>query len=177
VNRASEVKFRRNDSNVTLRAGPATSNNFATMEIIPGSWTGRYRLSITFGGRDWEAVLSGQLHTWGHALNSSQAFAGESLFGPARFSKAVARALLEHSAGSRRRPRSRPRLMSTSSTAGPDKAFAKAELGEAGKPTQIDVAIEGMFSRWCATDAISSKLSSRSLSRLVSRREARQECA
>lgn len=36
-----------------------------------------------FGGKEWEALLSGQRHRWGHALNSSQAFA-VNLFGPAR---------------------------------------------------------------------------------------------
>src|SRR5258706_15613372 len=30
---------------------------------------------------------------------------------------------------------------------GPDEDFAKTELGEAGIPTQIDVAVEGIFSR------------------------------
>ena len=96
-----------------------------------------------FGGRDWEAVLSGQLHTWGHALNSSQAFA-VNLFGPARFSKAVARALWNTlpAAGDGPGP---DRVDVHFEYSGPDKAFAKAELGEAGKPTQIDVAIEGMF--------------------------------
>ncbi len=96
-----------------------------------------------FGGRDWEALLSGQLHKWGHALNSSQAFA-VNLFGPARFSTVVAKALWNTLPAARDSP-SPDQVGVHFEYSGPDDAFAKVELGEAGKPTQIDVAIEGMF--------------------------------
>ena len=96
-----------------------------------------------FGGRDWEKVLSGQLHTWGHALNSSQAFA-VNLFGPSRFSKVVAGALWNTLPAGRDCP-DPDRVDVHFEYSGPDQAFAKTELGEAGKPTQIDVAVEGVF--------------------------------
>jgi len=114
VNRASEVKFAERLKR-HLESWARDVEQFRDDGDHPWVLDRSVSALNYFGGRDWEAVLSGQLHTWGHALNSSQAFA-VNLFGPARFSKAVARALWNTlpAAGDGPGPTA---LMSTSSTA------------------------------------------------------------
>ena len=97
-----------------------------------------------FGGKEWEALLSGKLHKWGHALNSSQAFA-VNLFGPAHSSPDVAKSLWNALPAAQGHPYPE-RVVVHFEYSGPDEDFAKTELGEAGISTQIDVAVEGIFS-------------------------------
>lgn len=96
-----------------------------------------------FGDQEWYELVAGKLHHWGHALNSSQAFA-VNLFAPARFSADVARALWKVlPAGALHSDPQRVDVQFEYS--GPDESFAKRQLGEAGVPTQIDVALQGIF--------------------------------
>jgi hypothetical protein len=97
-----------------------------------------------FGGKEWEALLFGKHHKWGHALNSSQAFA-VNLFGPAHFLPDVAKSLWSALPAAQDHPNPE-RVVVHFEYSGPDEDFAKTELGEAGIPTQIDVAVEGIFS-------------------------------
>ncbi len=96
-----------------------------------------------FGGHEWQALVADKLHRWGHALNSSQAFA-VNLFAPARFSPDVARALWTSLPAGRAYPDAQ-RVQVYFEYSGPDSGFAKQALGEADIPTQIDVAVEGVF--------------------------------
>ncbi len=97
-----------------------------------------------FGGEEWATLLSGKLHKWGHALNSSQAFA-VNLFGPARFAPTVAKSLWNTLPAGQAHPNP-DRVELHFEYSGPDRDFAKRWLGEAGIPTQIDVVAEGIFS-------------------------------
>ena len=96
-----------------------------------------------FGSQPWFLLVADKPHLWSHALNSSQAFA-VNLFGPARFSQAAAQALwkaLPAGCG-----HDEPQHVGVHfEYSGPTKGFASEALGEAGVPTQIDVAVEGTF--------------------------------
>jgi hypothetical protein len=97
-----------------------------------------------FGGKEWEALLFGKHHKWAHALNSSQAFA-VNLFGPAHSYPGVAKSLWSALPAAQGHPNPE-RVLVHFEYSGPDEHFAKTVLGEAGIPTQIDVAVEGIFS-------------------------------
>ena len=93
-----------------------------------------------FGAEEWHALVAGKLHRWGHALNSSQAFA-VNLFAPARFSGDVAHALWTKMPAGASHPD--PQCVNVHfEYSGPDDGFAKQALGETGVATQIDVAVE-----------------------------------
>lgn len=98
-----------------------------------------------FGRQEWFALVADKLHQWGHALNSSQAFA-VNLFGPARFSHAAAQALWKELPAGRSH-RDPHHVDVHFEYSGPEDGFTRQTLGEAGIPTQIDVAVEGSFTQ------------------------------
>lgn len=98
-----------------------------------------------FGGQEWYALVADKPHQWGHALNSSQAFA-VNLFAPARLSQNVAQALWKELPAGRSHPD--PQHVDVHfEYSGPEIGFTKQALGESGIPTQIDVAVEGVFAQ------------------------------
>jgi hypothetical protein len=96
-----------------------------------------------FGGHEWHALVAGKLHRWGHALNSSQAFA-VNLFAPSRFSHGVAHALWKTLPAGRLHPDAQD-VHVHFEYSGSEGTLAKHALGEGDIPTQIDVAVEAVF--------------------------------
>jgi len=105
----------------------------------------------------WAAWLDGKAHLWGHALNSSQAFA-INLFGPARQDPAVAKALWAKLwVGPALAPDHHVTVCFEYS--GESRATTRDYLGEQGQPTQVDVAFKAHDGNSTAILLIEVKLS------------------
>jgi hypothetical protein len=107
--------------------------------VLPKSQSGR-----NYFRPEWEAYLGGKAHVWGHALNSSQAFA-VNLFGPAKASSSAGLQLW-NALWAPQVDISPTGVNLEFEYCGPDpNSFAKLNLGEKDQTTQIDVALEGIF--------------------------------